>query len=88
MLWFLIALLRRDAPTRRWVVPTHKRELKVFDIHGGDYTHKRWRLTTYSGSHFGAEFLENQNHDKEKYGSGLIILDSPPVSKRVRSGTN
>jgi hypothetical protein len=81
MLGFLIALLREGASSvRYWVVPVfgkpQRAGVQVLNVaYDGD-----------AGREPGdgrVELLENENHEKEKSGSGLIALDVRTISGGV-----
>jgi hypothetical protein len=84
MLGFLIALLREGASSvRYWVVPVlRKPQRKGFQILSGAYDDDG----RGAGRELGdgrVELSENENHDQEKSGSGLITLDVRTISGGV-----
>jgi hypothetical protein len=80
MLWVLVALLCERVPRSRYsdahVEPQRKEALHVLSV-ASNRTHVR-DLRSYSNDR--VELLENHNHEKGEYGSGLTAFDVCTVS--------
>jgi hypothetical protein len=84
MLWFLFALLREGAPSvSYWAVPVLRKKRETFRILDARYEDRSFCETTDGRSDYRVNLLENQNHEKRKFGSGLITLDVRTISGRL-----
>lgn len=79
MLGFLIALLREGASVRYWVEPVLAKPPRE-GLLSGAYDGRGAGRELSEGR---AKLSENENHDQEKSGSGLITLDVRTISGGV-----
>jgi|SRR5579863_94514 len=81
MLWFLFALLREGAlSVSYWAVPVLREKRETFQMLDIRYEGGSFCETADGRCDYRVNLLENQNHEKGKFGSGLITFDVHTIS--------